>query len=245
MSAGADDLAWDGCRVAATCGAGAGAGISAALFRHAACGQVRLATPALGSALTLTLDLDRAVELCNLEGQPPCPRPDDRRLLLVPAGVPSEIVARGPWRLLQIYLPSPEINSVAAEIGLPREACHVVFDPGFFADPEIEVIARALERRLAQGLTPTGLESDELALDVALLLVTRHARLDFCNGFSFALADCPVAGGRTSLERWERALLAEIFEQFRESPETAPRLLAGLLTRLSGGAAVSELAPRK
>lgn len=218
--------------------------MSAALFRSAAAGEVRLATPPLAAALTLTLDLDRAVELCRIEGQPPCPRPADRRLLLMPAGVSGEIVARGPWRLLQICLPMPDIDAVVAEIGLPHETCHVVFDAGFVADPEIEVIARALERRLAQGLTPTGLESDELALDVALLLITRHARLDFGNGFSVALADCPVAGGRTSLEQWERALLAEMFEQFRESPGDAPRLLAGLVMKLGGGAAPLESTQR-
>jgi hypothetical protein len=223
--------------------ASGGDGMSAALFRSIEADERLLDSPALDDVVTVTLDLDRAVETLTLNGTGPAEPAEDRRLFLVPPGMASTIRVRGPWRLLQIYLPAAVVDEVAADIGLPRETCGIVFTPGFFVDPEVEVIGRALERRLAEGLTPTGLEADELALDVALLLITRHARLDFGNGFSIALHDLPVAGGRSRLDQWERILLAEIFEQLRESPEDAPKLLQGLFARASAqtGAGLSQI----
>jgi hypothetical protein len=219
--------------------------LGVALFRGDAGDERHLASPAMSGVVTVTLDLERAILRWSSGGAAARERPADLRLLLAPAGEASDIVVSGPWRLLQLYIPAASIDGVAAEFGLPQASCKIVFDPGFFDDPELEVIARALEKRLAVGLVPTGLETDELALDVALLLITRHARLDLGHGLSIALPECPVAGGKSSLDNWERALLAEIFEQLRDSPQDAPQLLQGLLLKLASRSQVTRLQPRR
>lgn len=146
--------------------------------------------------------------------------PDGGTLMLTPAGEPEVVTVRGPWQRLQLFLPDTSVAAIARELGLPSE-CRIAFEPGTLVDQEITAIARALAVQLANGLPVSALQLDETALELALLLVTRHGRI--------VLDDDVVESSP-----WERALVEAILVQLRDSPEDAPRLLHALLRKAIG-----------
>lgn len=176
-----------------------------ALFDGTCSERQMLCAPTLPDIITLSFD------------------PDAGTLLLTPAGEASVVTVRGTWRRLQIFLPDASIAAIAAELGLPPE-CRIAFEPGTLADPDISALAGGLAAQLESGLPVSALQLDETALELALLLVTRHGKI---------VLDEDVAESSP----WERALIEAILVQLRDSPEDAPRLLQALLRKAMRGAA--------
>lgn len=173
-----------------------------ALFDGDCCERKILCSPALPDMITISFDPDRGT------------------LLLTPAGEAGLVTVRGPWQRLQLFLPEASVATIARELGLPAE-CRVAFEPGPLVDPDISILAGALAAQLLNGLPVSALQLDETALELALLLVTRHGRI---------VLDDDVAESSP----WERALIEAILVQLRDSPEDAPRLLQALLRKALG-----------
>lgn len=146
--------------------------------------------------------------------------PEGGTLMLTPAGEPGVVTVRGAWQRLQLFLPEASVAAIANELGLPPE-CRIAFEPGTLIDPDISALAAALAAQLSNGLPVSALQLDETALELALLLVTRHGRI--------VLEDEGVDSSP-----WERALVEAILVQLRDSPEDAPRLLHALLKKAIG-----------
>lgn len=151
-----------------------------------------LSSPALPDTVTISFD------------------PGTRGIALTPAGSVAMIVVTGSWRRLQIFVPQACVAMIAAELGLP-DSCDIEIVSGPIADDEIATRAAALLDQLDNELPISALQLDELALDLALLLVTRHARVGWT--------------GRGECRAWERALIEALLAQLRDSPES---LSAGL-----------------
>lgn len=190
------------------CGCDEAAKPGVALFSGDASEPVTLTSPAFAGLLVLSYDPDRDM------------------LWLVPPGVSGAIVVSGHWRRLQIFLPQASIDAVARDLGLPIDT-RIEFEPGVVAAPEIGARVSALAAELGKALPMSQLELDELALELAFLLISYHARI-VMPGIGSIPAE--TAAGPPD---WGRMLVAAILAQARDSNTEISQLMAELLGRLA------------
>lgn len=189
-------------------------------------------SPALAGVVTLTHDPAGAIigwtaaDDSGTGGSRP-------QLLLVPPCVEGRLHLRRRWRLLQIYLPIAGIHAIAAEIGVPLSLCRIRFAPGFVTDADLLARAAAMELRLREGLVCGRLEIDELALDLSLALLTRHARLELANGVVVPEAAASASARCDQGDSWREALVAEAAERLASGTDGAPALLGRVLRILA------------
>jgi hypothetical protein len=189
------ERAW-GVRSRGHAGCESGARPGVALFGGEGTTPRLLSSPALPDTITISFD------------------PESRAIALTPAGAAGTIVVKGAWRRLQIFVPQASVATIAAELGLP-DGCDIEIAAGPIADDEIEARAAALLDQLDGKLPVSALQLDELALDMAMLLVTRHARVGWAGR---------VGGGAS-----ERALIEALVMQLRDSPDSISTGLRELL----------------
>jgi len=95
-------------------------------------------------------------------------------ITIVPAGSRPRAVQRGPWSLLQLYVPKDLLNAVQDE---PSATPVELVTFGRFRDREIERIGREVLAEMRASLPLSRLRIDVLGQDLAIQLLRRHSNL--------------------------------------------------------------------
>lgn len=194
-------------RVHAGCETSARLGL--ALFAGASESVAVLRAPMLEDMVTLSFD------------------PVSQALMLTPAGAGATVEVEGRWQRLQIFVPVASLQAIAAELGLPAGSA-VDFAPGPIEDVELVLRAETLLADLEGEVPVSALQLDETALELALRLITHHALIALPDGRLLTPGDPPAGSA------WQRALVAEIIAELRDSPADACRILQGLFWKVIG-----------